>query len=63
MISQTALGTIKCLPMMPELDDPPTLEELEKAIDRLQSGKAAGKDSNQAVVIKSSKSSLLHHQL
>ena len=44
---------------MPELDEVPSIEELSKAIDRLPSGKAQGKDSIPAEVIKSSKSTLL----
>ena len=44
---------------MPELDEVPSIEELSKAIDRLPSGKAPGKDGILAEVIKSSKSTLL----
>ena len=44
---------------MPELDEAPSINELTKAIDRLPSGKAPGKDGILAEVIKSSKSSLL----
>ena len=44
---------------MPELDEVPSIEELSKAIDRLHSGKAPGKDGIPAEVIKSSKSTLL----
>ena len=44
---------------MPELDEPPSLEELFKAIDKLPSGKAAGKDGIPAEVKESGKSILL----
>lgn len=44
---------------MPELDGEPTIEVLSKAIDRLSSGKAPGKDYIPAKVIKRGKSSLL----
>ena len=44
---------------MPELDEVPSIEALSKAIDRLSSGKASGKDCIPADVIKSNKSTLL----
>ena len=44
---------------MPELDEAPSINGLSKAIDRLPSGKAPGKDGILAEVIKSSKSTLL----
>ena len=44
---------------MPELDEVPSIEELSKAIDRLPSGKAPGKESILAEVIMSNKSTLL----
>ena len=59
VVHQSALDAIERLPLMPELDEEPSIEELSKEIDRLPSGKAPGKDSIQTEVIKSGKSSLL----
>ena len=59
IVHQSVLDAIDRLPQMPVLDEPPLLEELSKAIDQLPSGKAAGKDSIPAEVLKSGKSSLL----
>ena len=58
-VQQDLLDAIYRLPQMPELDEPPTIEELSKATDKLPSGKAAGKDGIPAEIIKSGKSSLL----
>ena len=58
-VQQAVLDAIDRLPQMPELDEPPTIEELSKAIDKLPSGKAAGKDGIPAEILKSGKSSLL----
>ena len=44
---------------MPELDEVPSIKELYKAIDRLPSGKAPGKEGILAEVIKSSKLTLV----
>ena len=59
VVHQSALDSIDHLPLMPELDEVLSIEELSKAIDRLPSGKAPGKDGILAEVIKSSKSTLL----
>jgi len=58
-VHQSALDAIERLPEMSELDTKPSLDELAKAIDRLLSGKAPGKDSIPAEVIKCGKSTLL----
>ncbi|PFX17198.1 Craniofacial development protein 2 [Stylophora pistillata] len=47
------------LPVMEELDEMPTLEELSKAIDNLACGKAPGKDSIPSEVLKHGKPSIL----
>ena len=44
---------------MEELDNPPTMEELSKAIDRLTCGKASGNDEIPPEVLKSGKPALL----
>ena len=59
VVHQSALDEINHLPLMPEQDEVPSIEELSKAIDRLPSGKGPGKDGILAEVIKSSKSTLL----
>ena len=59
IVQQAVLDAIDRLPQMPELDEPPTIEELSKAVDKLPSGKATGKDGIPAEIIKSGKSSLL----
>ena len=59
VVHQSALDAIDHLPLMPELDEAPSIDELSKAIDRLPLGKAPGKDGILTEVIKSSKSILL----
>ena len=44
LYTETAVENTNPLPVMEELDDPPTTEELGKAIDSLASGKAPGND-------------------
>ena len=43
-VSDAAIQGTKELPVMEELDDPPTLDELSNAIDALPIGKASGSD-------------------
>ena len=52
-VQQAVLDAIGRVPQMPELDEPPTIEELSKAVDKLPSGKATGKDGIPAEIIKS----------
>ena len=59
IVHQSTLDAIDHLPLMPKLDEVPSIKDLSKAIDRLPSGKAPGKDCIPAEVIKSGKSTLL----
>ena len=59
-VTPSALGTIKCMPIMEELDAEPTVDELSKAIDSLAAGKAPGSDSIPPDLIKHCKTTLLH---
>lgn len=59
VVSDAALAAIPDLPVMKELDAPPTVEELSKAIDSLARGKAPGSDSIPAEILKSGKPALL----
>ena len=43
-VQEAALTEIKQRPVKAELDEPPDLQDIEKAIDQLKSGKAAGID-------------------
>ena len=43
-VQEVALTEIKQRPVKAELDEPPDLQDIEKAIDQLKSGKAAGID-------------------
>ena len=54
-----ALNSIEHLPTLDQLDDPPSMEELSKAIDKPASGKADGKGSIPGEVIRSGKQCLL----
>ena len=65
IVSQEALNSLEVLPVMEELDMEPTMEELNRAIDALPSGKAPGADGIPPEVIKAGKSILLHplHEL
>ena len=58
-VTKEALDTITNLPVMEELDNGPTVEELSKAIDSLASGKAPGNDAIPPEVIKYGKRALL----
>ena len=43
---------IECLPILEELDEEPTVDELSKALDSLAPGKAPGRDSIPAEELK-----------
>jgi len=43
---------IPVLPKLPELDEEPTIQDLEKAVDKLSMGKAPGADGIPPEVIK-----------
>ena len=58
-VTDSALRAISDLPVMEELDTPPTLDELSKAIDRLACGKAPGSDGIPPEVLKCGKPALL----
>lgn len=61
-VTNTALAKIRTLPEMEELDEPPSLTELSKAIDSLANGKASGSDNIPPEVVKLAKgSSFLEH--
>ena len=61
-VTTKAIEGTESLPTMEELDVPPTVAELSKAIDSLASGKAPGSDGIPPEIIKISKdSSLLNH--
>ena len=61
MVTEAALNSIPSLPVMEELDVPPTGEELSKTIDSLARGKAPGGDGIPAEVLQCAKSTLLPH--
>ena len=65
VVTDAALDTIPDLPVMVELDEPPTLEELSKTIESLASGKSPGADGISAEILKTGKAVLLEplHQL
>ncbi|XP_069161741.1 uncharacterized protein [Procambarus clarkii] len=58
LVSVEALDAIKCLPIMEELDLEPTVEEVEKAVDSLSSGKALGDDEIPPEVLKCARGTL-----
>ena len=64
-VSSSVLDDIERLPILLELDDAPTKEELSKAINDILSGKAPGQDGIPAEVFKCGGSQLLNnlHQL
>jgi hypothetical protein len=59
VVTDTALNAIPDLPVMEELDTPPTMDELSKAIDCLACRKAPGSDGIPPEVLKSGKPALL----
>ena len=59
IVTDAASNALLGLPVMEELDETPTLEELCKAIDILTCGKAPGRDSMSPEVLKRGKSSIL----
>jgi len=65
VVTDTALDAIPDLPVLEELDTPPTLEELSKAIDCLACGKAPGSDGIPPEVLKIGKPALIQplHEL
>ncbi|KAK4320192.1 hypothetical protein Pmani_008955 [Petrolisthes manimaculis] len=61
-ITNAAIGSIDPHPVMEELDVPPSVEELSKAIDSLTCGRAPGSDGIPPEVLKVGKrSELLRH--
>ena len=65
IVTENALSRVLELPLMPELDDEPSMEDLSNAIDSLPSGKSPGSDNIPAEVIKCGKPALLEplHEL
>ena len=63
VVTNAALNAIRDLPMMEELDNEPTVEDLSKAIDSLSCGTAPGCDSIPPEVIKCAKPALLQQRL
>ncbi|XP_022093240.1 uncharacterized protein LOC110980661 [Acanthaster planci] len=61
VVTETAINSIPSLPVIEELDNSPTEEELSKAIDSLAHSKAPGNDGIQAEVLQCAKPTLLHH--
>ena len=59
-VTPSALGAIRCMPIMEELNVEPTMDELSKVIDSLAAGKAPGSDSIPPDLIKHCKTTLLH---
>ena len=59
MVTPAALNAIEHMPVMDELDENPTVEEVSKAIDSLALGKAPGSDSIPPDLIKRCKTTLL----
>ena len=65
VVTDAALDAISQLPILEELDDEPTVEELGKAIDALATRKAPGEDGIPPEVIKAGKEALIEdlHEL
>ena len=60
-VSESAIDAIDQLPLMAELDNHPTLRDLEEAVASLPVGKAPGMDGIPAEVIKCGKEILIPH--
>ena len=61
-VSDLAIEKTAALPTMEELDTPPSLDELKKAIEKLACDKAPGNDGIPPEILKAGKdSSLIHH--
>ena len=56
----SALGAIKCMPIMEEFNAEPTMNELSKVIDSLATCKAPGSNSIPPDLLKHCKTTLLH---
>ncbi|XP_019625432.1 PREDICTED: uncharacterized protein LOC109470795 [Branchiostoma belcheri] len=63
VVSAAAIENTDTLSLMDELDTPPTIDELRKAINSLASGKAPGSDGIPPEVVKAGKNTALHHHL
>ena len=59
IVTDTALNALPGLPVIEELENTPTLEELSIAIDGLACGKAAGKDGIPLEVLKHGKQTII----
>ena len=59
IVTDAALDALPSLPVMEELDNPPSLEELSKAIDCLACGKAPENDGIPPEVLKQGKQAIL----
>ena len=59
-VTPSALGAIKCMPIMEELNVEPTVDELSKVIDSLAIGKAPGSNNIPPDLIKHCKTTLLY---
>ena len=59
VVTEDALNAIECRPELEELDREPTIDDLSEALDSLASGKAPGKDSIPAEVLKCCKETLI----
>ncbi|KAI8512327.1 hypothetical protein Bbelb_089660 [Branchiostoma belcheri] len=63
VVSAAAVENTDTLPLMEELDNAPTIDELRKAINSLASGKAPGSDGIPPEVVKAGKNTALHNHL